>query len=88
MQKTKENSLVSQAKQLYASQLKALLEPEHQGEYLAIEPDSGDYYLGGTISEAYEKAAVHHPGRKFFLIRVGHRAAISCKHRLSLWRMV
>lgn len=37
---------------LYDKQIKPLLEPAHNGEYVAIHVDSGDYALGRTFREA------------------------------------
>lgn len=84
MQTAENGHLVSKGKHIYETRLKALLEPLHNGEYVAIEPDSGDYYLGHTMSEAYERAVAEHPDRKFYLARVGYKAAVSFKHRTSL----
>lgn len=84
MQKTENGQLVKKGKQLYETKLRRLLEPEHKGEYIAVEPESGDYYLGRTMSETYEKAAEEHPDKKFFLARVGYKAALSFKHRTSI----
>jgi len=36
------------------------------------------------MSEAYERAAAKHPDKKFYLTRVGHKAAVSFKHRTSV----
>jgi len=82
--RTRDRGLARKGKELYETKLKKLLESEHKGEYIAIEPESGDYYLGRTMSEAYEKAAAAHPDKKFYLARVGHKAAVSFKHRTSL----
>ncbi len=76
--------LRKKGREIYERKLRAILEPEHHGEYVAIEPESGDYYLGRTMSEAYEKAIREHPDKRFYLVRVGHRAALSFKHRTSL----
>lgn len=84
MQRTKNDPLVAKGKQIYESRLKAVLEPEHNGEFVVIEPDSGDYYLGDTWSAASEKALTEHPHSRFFLAKVGHRAAVSFRHRTSL----
>jgi predicted class III extradiol MEMO1 family dioxygenase len=84
MQPTQNGQLVKKGKQLYETKLRKLLEPEHKGEYVAIEPDSGDYYLGHTMSEAYDKAIEEHPDKHFFLARVGYKAAVSFKHRTAL----
>jgi len=76
--------IVQKGKELYEDKLKALLEPKHKGEYLAIEPESGNYYLGETMSEAYEKASSIYPAKQFYLVRIGFRAAVSFKHRTSI----
>ena len=39
-------SVIDRAKRLYAEQLQALLEPGHRDRFIAIEPESGEYFLG------------------------------------------
>lgn len=68
-------SIAEDAKQVYESQLKTRLEADHPGKYVAIEPQSGSYYLGTTSLEAALAAKQAHPQRKSFLIRIGHDAA-------------
>ncbi|MFQ6057845.1 MAG: hypothetical protein ACE5MB_03060 [Anaerolineae bacterium] len=63
----------ARGKQVYEG-IKAGLEPEHKGEIVAIEPDSGDYFLGKTVGEAGEKAKEKYPDKIFYFVRVGHRA--------------
>lgn len=53
------------------------LKPEHGGKIVAIEIESGDYFLGRTGSEAVEKAKEKYPNKIFYLARVGARAAVS-----------
>lgn len=55
------------------------LEPSHFGEFVMIEVESGDYYLGKTPDEALERAEEEHPDSAFCLIRVGHAAASKLK---------
>ena len=57
------------------------LREQHCGKFIAIEVDSGEYFLGGTGVEASEKARVKHPGKIFFLGRIGYRAAYTFKGR-------
>ncbi len=45
-----------------------------EGNIVAIEPDSGDYFLGIDTMEALEKGRQKHPGKEFFFMRVGARA--------------
>jgi hypothetical protein len=67
---------VQQAEQIYESRLRSALEPQHTDEFVAIEPDSGDYFLGNTLSEAIGAARRSYPDRLAHAIRVGHKAAI------------
>ena len=45
---TLEQETATRGKAFYEKQLKTLLEPQREGEFLAIEPDSGCYFLGRT----------------------------------------
>ena len=58
------------------AQLKEQLELSHRDEYVMIEVDSGDYFLGKTSNEALRDAQDAYPEKAFFLIRIGHRAAV------------
>jgi hypothetical protein len=64
------------AEEVYYSRLRELLEPEHLDEFVAIEPESGDYFLGNTFSEAMGAARRSHPDRLSHAMRVGHKAAL------------
>ena len=57
------------------AQLKDQFEPSQLDEYVMIEVDSGDYFLGKTSNEALRNAQEAYPKKAFFLIRIGHRAA-------------
>ena len=70
------DEFVRRAEEMYASRLRSILEPKHVDEYVAIEPDSGDYFLGKTLSEATRVARQAHPDRLTHVMRVGHKAAL------------
>lgn len=57
------------------------LAKEHFGRFIAIEIDSGEYFIGGTALEATRKAQAKHPGKIFFLGRIGYRTAYTFKGR-------
>ena len=42
-------SVIDRAKRIYADQLQAALESQHRNRFVAIEPESGDYFLGDTF---------------------------------------
>lgn len=68
-------TMTDRAKRVYADRLQALLESEHLNRFVAIEPESGDYFLGDTFDEAVKAARAKHPSRMSHTIRIGHRAA-------------
>jgi hypothetical protein len=70
------SAFVSKAEDIYAARLRSILEPEHADEFVAIEPESGDYFLGTTLSEATQAARRAYPDRLTHAMRVGHRAAL------------
>lgn len=57
------------------NEIRGDLEAEHWGDFVMIEVDSGDYFLGSTSREALERARQAYPDKAYFLFRVGHRAA-------------
>jgi len=64
---------VEKAKAIY-QQLRSQLEAEHKGEIVAIEPESGDFFLGANVIEAVLKGREKHPDRVFHSIRIGYPA--------------
>jgi len=64
---------IESAKQTYDEKLAAELEPRHTGKIVAIEPESGAYFLGDDEIEAADKGrAAGHEG-PFYFLRVGSR---------------
>jgi hypothetical protein len=70
------NEFVSRAEEVYATRLRGILEPAHLDEFVAIEPESGEFFLGKTLSEAIGAARRSHPDRLAHAMRVGHKAAL------------
>ena len=44
------------------------------GKIVAIEPESGEYFIGADVDEALDKGQEIHPDREFLLKRVGSKA--------------
>jgi hypothetical protein len=65
-----------EARRIYEEQLRASLEESHMNEFVAIEPISGEYFLGRTLSEAIGASRLKYPDRLAHALRVGHKAAI------------
>src|SRR5262245_22276496 len=65
--------LVRRGDRLYRTKLKAILEPSYTGKFAAIEPDSGEYFLGDRMIEAVDKAEAKYPDKLVYIVRIGHR---------------
>ncbi len=70
------NNVASEAKRIYEDELRASLEQSHMNEFVAIEPVSGEFFLGQTLSEAIGASRRKYPDRLAHALRVGHKAAI------------
>ena len=56
--------------------IRSELEVLHMNQFVAIEPVSGDYFLGDTLSDAIGASRDKYPQRLVHTFRIGHRAAI------------
>jgi len=65
------------AEAIYRRKLKSKLEQRYKGRIVAIEIDSGDYFLGKTPLEAVEKGRKKYPQKLFYAIRIGYPAVHS-----------
>jgi hypothetical protein len=61
----------ARAKELYESGIRRIVEPEHTGEYLVMNLDTGEYAIGIDTVAVSEQAAARFPGATRFGIRVG-----------------
>lgn len=64
------DEIVDKGQRIYET-IKDRLEPEHKGEIVAIETESGDYFLARRVIEAIEKARKRYPDKVFYVARVG-----------------
>lgn len=63
-------SILAKAEQKYET-LRSKLEPSQNGKYIAIEGDSGNYFIGETREEAVNKAKQKYPKSVVFVRRIG-----------------
>jgi hypothetical protein len=69
-------SVAERAKCIYDERLRAALEAGHPGRFVAIEPDSGEYFVADTLDAAVRAARTKYPARLSHVVRVGHAAAL------------
>ena len=67
--------IAQRATAIYEMKLRSHLETTNLHMFVAIQPDSGDYFLGQTLSEAMQASRKSHPDRVAFGIRVEHTVA-------------
>jgi len=68
--------IVRQAEWIYENRLKTTLEQSNPDAFVAIEPISGEYFLGTTLSKAIGAARRAYPDRLAYALRIGHRTAV------------
>ena len=71
--------LAQEGEEIYKSRLKRKLEEKHRGKIIAIDVDSGEYFMGKTVLEAVEKGRQKYPNKVFHVIRVGYPAVHSIR---------
>lgn len=76
MPTSKSVDVARRAQAIYEERLKAMLEATHPDDFVAIEPESGDFFLGRTLSEAIQSARAAYPQRLPFALRVGHKTTV------------
>lgn len=64
-------SLAEKGREFYNQNLKSVFEPERNGNFIALDPETGEYFLGATGREALGKAETALPARRFYLQRIG-----------------
>ena len=68
--KAHREEFITKGKAVY-DRLKDNLESAHEGEIVAIHPESGEHFLGKTLNEADEKAFAKHPDKWLYFVRIG-----------------
>lgn len=63
--------------EIYERDIRALVEPEHDGKFLVLDILSGDYEIGDDDYEANRRSKEKHPDGVRYLIRIGYPAAFS-----------
>lgn len=69
------DKLAELAEKFYRENLKTLLEPSEVGKFVAIEPDSGSYFVNESDVEAILSGRAVLPDKLFYLMRIGYNAA-------------
>ena len=66
-----QRQLMETAKTIYEEKLKPILEPQHIGKVIAVEPESGDYVLGASLTEVDAACRARFGSRPVRIFSVG-----------------
>lgn len=68
--------LAQKAREIYEQRLRSKLEATNRDDFVAIEPQSGSFFLGKTLSQAIQAARAAHPDHLPLALRVGHETTV------------
>jgi hypothetical protein len=70
--KAKLEELAKLGVEFYEKHLKHILEPEHNGEFIAIEPYSKRYFINKDSTQVALDALAEMPESNFYFARIGY----------------
>jgi len=85
MAENNHKALAAKARKIYNDRLKGSLETCCRGQFVAVEVDSGDYFLGPTPLEAINNGKSKYPEKSFHVMKVGYKAAVLLKKSRTKW---
>ena len=65
------NDLTRRGLAVYEAKLKARLEPEHNNQFIAIEPDTEEYAVADSTGNAMRAMHKTHPTKPVLLMKIG-----------------
>lgn len=64
---------------IYASKLRAILEPQDRGRFVAIDVETEDYEVADEAHEASDRLHERHPAAQVLVERIGYPAAFQAR---------
>lgn len=62
-------------REIYERDIRPEVEPDHRGEFVVVDVDSGDYEIANEALTATNTLRQRRPGAVPYLMRIGHAAA-------------
>lgn len=73
---TDRGELERRGQEYYERFLLTKLSPQHKGEYVVLDPDTGDYEVDQDEAAAMSRAVSKHPDTVFYTLRVGYGTSV------------
>jgi len=67
--------IVQRGQTLYEQQIQRQVEPQHTGEFLILDIETGDYEIDAEDVRALQRAKAKHPDGAFYIVRIGATTA-------------
>jgi hypothetical protein len=77
-----EEEIIPRGREIYERAVRPELGPEHEGKFVVIDVESGDYEVSDD-EEAFERAEVKNREAVFFVLRVGPKGAPRPAYRIG-----
>jgi hypothetical protein len=69
------DQIVQRGQELYDRQIRAQVEPEHNGKLLVINVETGEYEMDADAVAAAKRAKTRFPDAPLFTVRIGYPTA-------------
>jgi hypothetical protein len=71
-------------------QIREKVEPQHNGDFLVLEIETGEYEVDMDSRAAFDRADAKRPGAPFYILRIGYPTAVKLvlQRRFGLRRLV
>lgn len=78
-----ESEIVPRGEGIYERDIRPRLGSEHEGEFVVVDVESGDYEVAEDDEEAFERMEERWPDAVFFVLRVGPDGASRPAYRIG-----
>lgn len=78
-----EEEIVPRGEEIYEREIRPQLGSEHEGKFVVVDVESGDYEVSDDDNEAFERMEERRPDTVFFILRVGRDGASRPAYRIG-----
>jgi hypothetical protein len=75
--RTIKHDVIERGQALYEASIRPLVEPQHNGKFLVMDVESGEYEIDANMLAALDRLRLNRPGAEPYVVRVGHPTAVT-----------
>ena len=65
------DEIAKRGQEIYETKLKGKLEKKSSGKYVAIDVETGEFFIGDTLEDAFQQAKKKYPTHIFHSVKIG-----------------